>query len=150
MPFPYRFVCDLLQQLEEEIRSTNKEKTPSRIIIERWFHEHRLRLDAPTVNGCAVISTILPERRTDRVYGIQAPRLESIVGQALILGSSRVKELRRYKTPGQGVDLGDCVESILSRAVSFVTTMSPGNDFNGLFFVHKQVLISALAEPDRP
>ncbi|KAK8856464.1 DNA ligase 4 [Apiospora arundinis] len=116
MPFPYRFVCDLLQQLEEEIRSTNKEKTPSRIIIERWFHEHRLRLDAPTVNGCAVISTILPERRTDRVYGIQAPRLESIVGQALILGSSRVKELRRYKTPGQGVDLGDCVESILSRA----------------------------------
>ncbi|KAK7967433.1 ATP dependent DNA ligase domain-containing protein [Apiospora aurea] len=116
MPFPYRFVCDLLQQLEEESRSASKERTPSRTIIERWFHEHRIRLDAPTVNGCAVISTLLPERRTDRVYGIQAPRLESIVGQALILGSSRVKELRRYKTPGQGVDLGDCVESILSRA----------------------------------
>ncbi|KAK8065625.1 ATP dependent dna ligase domain protein [Apiospora hydei] len=116
MPFPYRYVCDLLQQLEEESRSTSKERTPSRTIIERWFHEHRIRLDAPTANGCAVISTLLPERRTDRVYGIQAPRLESIVGQALILGSSRVKELRRYKTPGQGVDLGDCVESILSRA----------------------------------
>ncbi|KAK8058730.1 hypothetical protein PG994_009178 [Apiospora phragmitis] len=116
MPFPYRFVCDLLQQLEDETRSTNKERTPSRTIIERWFHEHRIRLDAPTVNGCAVISTLLPERRTDRVYGIQVLRLESIIGQALILGSSRVKELRRYKTAGQSVDLGDCVESILSRA----------------------------------
>ncbi|KAK8110890.1 uncharacterized protein PG998_007347 [Apiospora kogelbergensis] len=115
MPFPYRFVCDLLQQLEEEAHPTNTEKTSSHTIIERWFDEHRVRLDAPTVNGCAVISTLLPERRTDRVYGIQAPRLESIIGQALILGSSRVKELRRYKTPGQGVDLGDCVESILSR-----------------------------------
>ncbi|KAK8136907.1 ATP dependent dna ligase domain protein [Apiospora sp. TS-2023a] len=116
MPFPYKLVCDLLQQLEDEARSTSKEKTPSRTIIERWFHEHRIRLEAPTVNGCAVISTLLPERRTDRVYGIQTTRLESIVGQALILGSSRVKELRRYKTPGQGADLGDCVESILSRA----------------------------------
>ncbi|KAK8034997.1 ATP dependent DNA ligase domain-containing protein [Apiospora rasikravindrae] len=120
MPFPYRYVCDLLQQLEEETRSTSKERTPSHTIIERWFHEHRIRLDAPTVNGCAVISTLLPERRTDRVYGIQAPRLESIIGQALILGSSRVKELRRYKTSGQGVDLGDCVESILSRAPNSV------------------------------
>ncbi|KAK7996328.1 ATP dependent dna ligase domain protein [Apiospora marii] len=116
MPFQYKFVCDLLQQLEDEAHSTSKERTPTRTIIERWFHEHRVRLDAPTVNGCAVISTLLPERRTDRVYGIQTTRLESIVGQALILGSSRVKELRRYKTPGQGVDLGDCIESILSRA----------------------------------
>ena len=143
MPFPYRFVCDLLQQLEEEARSTSKEKTPNRPIIERWFHEHRVRLDAPTVNGCAVISALLPERRTDRVYGIQVPRLESIVGQALILGSSRVKELRRYKTPGQGVDLGDCVESILSRAVSSVTTMNPSHGCDAVLFGNKQALTSA-------
>lgn len=148
MPFPYRFVCDLLQQLEEEAHPTNTEKTSSHTIIERWFDEHRVRLDAPTVNGCAVISTLLPERRTDRVYGIQAPRLESIIGQALILGSSRVKELRRYKTPGQGVDLGDCVESILSRTVSFVTTMSPGD---GVFCCGMQVLkIYSQPNPTHP
>lgn len=135
MPFPYRFVCDLLQQLEDEARLTSKEKRPNCTIIERWFHEHRIRFDAPTVNGCAVISTLLPERRTDRVYGIQTTRLESIVGQALILGTSRVKELRRYKTPGQGVDLGDCVESILSRAVSLVTAINLNLGIGGVLLV---------------
>ncbi|RYP71880.1 hypothetical protein DL769_004593 [Monosporascus sp. CRB-8-3] len=78
-----------------------------------WFKEHRSRLASVDNDASAVLSTLLPERRTDRVYCIQATRLHSIIGHALGLGYSRVLELRRHETPGSGVDLGDCVEGIL-------------------------------------
>lgn len=118
MPFPFRFICDLLQQLDDELRSAKKQKTSSRDIIEAWFRVHRERLDAPTVDASAVLSTLLPERRTDRVYGIQALKLEGIIGNALCLGSTRLKQLRRYKIAGEGLDLADCVENILTGTVS--------------------------------
>lgn len=118
MPFPFEYICDLLQQLDDEVRSAKKQKTPAKTIIKRWFCDHRIRLDAPTVDACAVLSTLLPERRTDRVYGIQARKLQSIIGSALTLGASRVKELRRWSTPGLGIDLADCVQAILTRTVS--------------------------------
>lgn len=114
MPFPYRYTCDLLQRIDDE-QSAKKRKKPDNTIVKEWFLEHRLRLDAPTVDASAILSTLLPQRRTDRVYGIQASRLESIIGSALTLGHSRVKELRSYKTPALGRDLGDCVEAILTR-----------------------------------
>lgn len=118
MPFPYAYICDLLQKLEDETLSTKKEKTPAKAIIANWFESHRSRLHSPDNDASAVLSTLLPERRTDRVYSIQATRLRSIIGRALLLGQSRVLELRRHIIPGSGVDLGDCVESILTSTVS--------------------------------
>ncbi|KAI1632046.1 hypothetical protein F4809DRAFT_629375 [Biscogniauxia mediterranea] len=115
MPFPYTYICDLLQQLEDELQKPESNRISSKTIVANWFDEHRSLLNAPGSNACAILSTILPERRTDRVYFIQAPRLQSIIGQAFLLGASRVKELRCYQTPGLGVDLGDCVESLLKR-----------------------------------
>ncbi|KAI1765971.1 hypothetical protein GGR53DRAFT_519334 [Hypoxylon sp. FL1150] len=115
MPFPYRYICNLLQQLEDESLKVERKQTPSKAIIENWFREHRSSLDAPENDASAILSTLLPERRTDRVYFIQVPRLESIVGKALLLGASRVQELRRYRTPALGIDLADCVERILER-----------------------------------
>ncbi|KAI1659026.1 hypothetical protein F4813DRAFT_395465 [Daldinia decipiens] len=115
MPFPYKYICDLLQQLENESRKNEHRQTPARSIIETWFREHRSSLDAPENDPSAILSTLLPERRTDRVYLIQAARLESIFGKALLLGASRLQELRRYRTPGLGVDLADCIEGILKR-----------------------------------
>ncbi|KAI4867245.1 hypothetical protein F4820DRAFT_213273 [Hypoxylon rubiginosum] len=113
MPFPYRYICDLLQQLEDESCKSERKQTPSKAIIEIWFREHHSRLNAPDNDASAILSTLLPERRTDRVYNIQVARLESIVGKALLLGSSRVQELRRYQTPALGIDLADCIERIL-------------------------------------
>ncbi|KAI1776346.1 hypothetical protein F4818DRAFT_378038 [Hypoxylon cercidicola] len=115
MPFPYRYICDLLQQLEGESRKEESKQTPSKTIIETWFREHRSRLDAPENDASAILSTLLPERRTDRVYYVQVQRLEGIVGRALLLGSSRMQELRRYQVPALGVDIADCIESILER-----------------------------------
>lgn len=118
MPFQFSYICDLLQSLDDESRSSARNKLPSHVIIADWFRQHRVRLDSPACDACAILSTLLPERRTDRVFFIQSTKLESIVGQALTLGASRVKELRRYRTPGLGVDLADCVESLLNVTVS--------------------------------
>ncbi|KAI2621679.1 hypothetical protein GGR54DRAFT_599347 [Hypoxylon sp. NC1633] len=115
MAFPYRYICDLLQQLDDEYRKEEKDQRPAKAIIEAWFGEHRSRLDAPNSDASAILSALLPQKRTDRVYFIQSSKLESIFCKAMLLGVSRVQELRRYKTPGQGVDLADCVENILDR-----------------------------------
>ncbi|KAI1821996.1 hypothetical protein F4861DRAFT_424884 [Xylaria intraflava] len=115
MPFPYRYICDLLQQLDDEVQKAPEKQTAPDTIINSWFGHHRSLINAPGTNVCAVLSALLPEKRTDRVYSIQAPRLQGIFGKALRLGTSRVSELRRWSKPGSGIDLGDCVEDILRR-----------------------------------
>ncbi|KAI0459960.1 hypothetical protein F5B21DRAFT_454809 [Xylaria acuta] len=115
MPFPYRYICDLLQQLDDEVRKSPDKQAPSEAIVQSWFQHHRSLINAPGNDACAILSMLLPERRTDRVYNIQAPRLQSIFGKALMLGASRVLELRRWTESGSGVDLGDCVECVLRR-----------------------------------
>ncbi|KAI1745948.1 hypothetical protein F4680DRAFT_399772 [Xylaria scruposa] len=113
MPFPYRYICDLLQQLDDEVRKPPAKQTAPEAIVQSWFQHHQPLIHAPGNDACAILSMLLPERRTDRVYNIQAPRLQSVFGKALLLGASRVLELRRWAESGSGVDLGDCVESIL-------------------------------------
>ncbi|KAI2643147.1 hypothetical protein GGS21DRAFT_494976 [Xylaria nigripes] len=115
MPFPYRYIGDLLQQLDDDVRKSPEKQVSSNAIIESWFQQHRPLLDEPDNDGCAIISTLLPDRRTDRVYNIQAPRLQNIFAKALRLGPSRVSELRRWSEPGSGMDLADCIESVLRR-----------------------------------
>ncbi|KAI0106469.1 hypothetical protein GGR51DRAFT_171296 [Nemania sp. FL0031] len=115
MPFPYRYICDLLQELDDELRKSPGRQTPPDVIVKSWFQQHRSLIDAPGNNACAILCTLLPERRTDRVYNIQAPKLQSIFGKALMLGASRVLELRRWIEPGSGIDLADCVEGVLRK-----------------------------------
>ncbi|KAI3336148.1 hypothetical protein F4824DRAFT_462370 [Ustulina deusta] len=115
MPFPYRYVCHLLQQLDDEARKSPAKQAPFDVIIKAWFQQHRCLFNAPGNDVCAVLSMLLPERRTDRVYNIQAPKLQSIFGKALMLGASRVLELRRWSESGSGVDLADCIEGALRR-----------------------------------
>ncbi|RYC57790.1 hypothetical protein CHU98_g8429 [Xylaria longipes] len=110
-----RYICDLLQQLDDEVRKSPGKQTPSEAIVQSWFQHHHSLIHVPSNDACAILSMLLPERRTDRVYNIQAPRLQSIFGKALMLGASRVLELRRWTESGSGVDLGDCVESVLRR-----------------------------------
>jgi DNA ligase-4 len=115
MPLPFSLVCDLLE--ESYILATARK--PVHPVFAAWCTQHRSRINAPDTNLAALLSTLLPEKRTDRVYGIQANGLERIIGRALMLGSSRIKELAIYKQPGLGLDLGDCVERILNVTVSY-------------------------------
>ncbi|RFU81247.1 hypothetical protein TARUN_994 [Trichoderma arundinaceum] len=110
MPLPFSLVCDLLEE-SYALATTRK---PYNQALVAWCDRYRSRINAPDNNLAALLSTLLPEKRTDRVYCIQANSLERIIGRGLMLGSSRLKELAIYKQPGLGLDLADCVERILT------------------------------------
>ena len=114
MPLPFSLVCDLLEQSNKLClaRRSNKEA------LAAWFARHRQRIDAHDTNLAALLSTLLPEKRTDRIYCIQARTLEKIIARALGLGCSRVAELASHREPGRGEDLADCVERLLTITVS--------------------------------
>jgi DNA ligase-4 len=116
MTLPYSLVCDLLEALSRE--ATAGKQHQSRGTLHQWFHHHRQQIDAlDSRAGVALLSTLLPAKRTDRVYCIQTTRLEKIFKRAQSLGVGRMRELERYKVPGSGVDLADCIFSILRATV---------------------------------
>ncbi|KJZ71772.1 hypothetical protein HIM_08857 [Hirsutella minnesotensis 3608] len=120
MPLPFTLVCDLLEECQRLHRSRKSNKQA----IVNWFNRHRGCIDAHDTDISALLSTLLPEKRTDRVFCIQATRLEKIIGRALMLGSSRVAELTRYRQPGLGIDLADCVERVLTTTPNPITDQS--------------------------
>ncbi|KAI1262520.1 hypothetical protein F5Y18DRAFT_430066 [Xylariaceae sp. FL1019] len=114
MPFLFTFICDLLQDLEREVQRPAKRRTDPETIIEAWFCKHKSSLNVAGNDDSAILSTLLPERRSDRVYYMQSPRLQSIFGRIQGLQQSRLRELRRYLEPGSGLDLAECIEDILT------------------------------------
>jgi DNA ligase-4 len=117
MPFRFAYVGDLLQRLDDNQQSRTGQTINSNI-IEKWFSEHRACFARDGFNAAPLLSTLLPEKRTDRVYLIQSTTLARLISRALGLGISRVQELGQWEKPGAGVDLGDCVERILVKTVS--------------------------------
>ncbi|KAL8947940.1 MAG: hypothetical protein Q9222_005830 [Ikaeria aurantiellina] len=117
MPLQFRAVSDFLQALEDNAASTKRAMRgwldqKNKDTIQSWIKSHRVTVDSADVDAVAVLSAIFPDKRTDRVYGLQAPSLSKILGRALRLGSERVKQLSEWKTTGHG-DLGLCVERTL-------------------------------------
>ena len=115
MPFPYLLVCQLLGECHQLCVSGKSHRTA----VKRWFSRHRARVDAHDTDLCALLSTLLPDKRSDRVYMIQSASLEGIFGRGQNLGRSRMLELKRHRKPGSGVDLAECVETILNTTVSY-------------------------------
>lgn len=111
MTFPFSAVCELLQSLENDQRR-RRNKKGDRAIVEDWFARYREELD-DGADKCALLSTLLPERRTDRVFGIKEKTLQPKIARAYGLGHSRVKDLSRWTVPGSGLDLASCAEEIL-------------------------------------
>lgn len=114
MPIPFSLVCELLDEAYALFLSRKDHKAA----VRSWFQHHRDRINAHDASLSALLSTLLPGMRSDRVYCIQATRLEKIIARGLCLGSSRVAELTRYRSSGNDVDLADCVERVLSITVS--------------------------------
>ncbi|KAL1586524.1 hypothetical protein WHR41_05266 [Cladosporium halotolerans] len=118
MPFPFAEVCTLFQRLENiEIRQPpllpDEKAQQFRATTESWFKSHRSSLNRLSVEGAtALLSAFLPEKRTDRVYGLQAPGLCRILARCLKLQAHRAKDLRAYTQPGRG-DLAACLERVL-------------------------------------
>ncbi|KAL8735030.1 MAG: hypothetical protein Q9166_001155 [cf. Caloplaca sp. 2 TL-2023] len=117
MPFLFSAVTDLLQALEDNAASTKRAikgwlDQKNKDHIESWIKSYKVTVDSPTVDAVAVLSALFPDKRTDRVYGLQAPKLSKILGRNFKLGIARLKQLDKWKTPGYG-DLGVCVERTL-------------------------------------
>ncbi|ENH64700.1 DNA ligase 4 [Fusarium oxysporum f. sp. cubense race 1] len=143
MPLPFSLVCELLEQ--SFLLSLDKKSCSN--TVTKWFTRHRNYVDAHDTNLPALLSTLLPEKRTDRVYCIQSASLERIIGRAYLLGLSRIKELAQYRQPGSGVDLADCVFRILT--VTLIAYQpSPSYDHKNLVTVEEidQLLHSLAAK----
>ncbi|KAK7510296.1 hypothetical protein IWZ03DRAFT_287659, partial [Phyllosticta citriasiana] len=115
MPLKFTAICELFQNLEDVI-SRDPPYLPAqkdkklRQTVQLWFRTHRNALDNDS-NRLAVLSSLLPERRSDRVYGIQSKLLEKIIGRCLVLGEEKYRQLGRWRERDGG-DLGQCVERV--------------------------------------
>ncbi|KAK1833300.1 hypothetical protein QBC39DRAFT_401706 [Podospora conica] len=112
MPFLFSYVCDLLQRIEDNQNARTGVKTNA-TIVQDWFRHHQAQLLRDDFDIAALLSTLLPEKRTDRVYCIRERTLQTIIGRGLILGCSRIKQLGRWSDPNSTVDIAQCVEGIL-------------------------------------
>jgi DNA ligase 4 len=115
MPFRFSYVCALLQALYEDLSKKSGQEGPHKIIRD-WFRQHRQDLDCRDADysPSALLSTLLPDQRSDRVYCIQETTLQREIGRAQHMCVNRSRELARWREEGSGVDLADCVESTFS------------------------------------
>ncbi|KAJ5649276.1 uncharacterized protein N7484_002999 [Penicillium longicatenatum] len=119
MGFKFAFLGDLLSSLEAnrtaKAASANRKDEPDYRTIAQWFNRHDRHINHPETDRLALLSSMFPERRPDRVYWLQATSLTRVIGRCLGLGSSRISELDQWRKPG-GPDLGQCVENVMRQA----------------------------------
>jgi DNA ligase 4 len=116
MPFQYSLLCRLLNELDQ-----NRERRISRLnvtnsetqIVRTWFDQHSSLIPRKGREAVAFLSCLFPHRRPDRVFGLQERRLESIIGRALCLGRTRLKDLQQWRTR-DGVDFASSVGRVMS------------------------------------
>ena len=120
MPLQFSRLCDLFSDLE----SLTKRQPPlfaaalrqeSKKRVHQWCNSLSLSITSTDIDLVALLSALLPKRRTDRVYGIQPRSLSRKLKRILGLGNGRHQLLDRWQEAGWG-DLGDCVERALKQA----------------------------------
>ncbi|KAG9524549.1 DNA ligase/mRNA capping enzyme, partial [Aureobasidium melanogenum] len=130
MSFKFAYFCDYLERCEE-ITCHDPPLPPaelrSRLYRQHatWFTSHQKAIDALDELGTtALLSSFLPRRRKDRIYGLQTASLLKLLGRCLGLSTSARQELASFQTPNNG-DLGDCLQRLLGArgppALPFVT-----------------------------
>lgn len=120
IPLPFVDFCTLLADLEsvsarQPPLNEKKRDEVYRQTISEWLQKHRVSVNSPDVNVAVVLSSLLPGRRTDRVYGIQIPALTKHLRKCLSIGKGRWDKLEKWKLPRRG-DLGECIERIQRQA----------------------------------
>lgn len=119
MAFRFGTFCNLLSSLEDivcheppYIPAERRQKLE--VETRGWFRAHaRAIAGLDQLSTVALISSLLPERRTDRVYGLQNATLSRLLSRTLGLPATKTRDLGAWKIPGNG-DLGDCVQRALS------------------------------------
>ncbi|KAJ5181285.1 Nucleic acid-binding OB-fold [Penicillium cf. griseofulvum] len=123
MGFKFTLLCDLLSNLDDnktaKACTAARNENPDIRTVAQWFSRHERTIHDVGTDRAALLSCMFPEKRTDRVYWLQAMQLSRIIGRCLGLGSSRLSELNRWQTPG-GFDLGGCVEIVMRQAETYI------------------------------
>ena len=123
MGFKFTYLCDLLAQLESarvaKVASSANRIDPDVSVVTQWFDRHQKQIHDGRTDRLALLSCLFPERRPDRVYGLQEPSLVKVIGRCLLLGASRKQQLDQWRQSG-GADLGQCVENVVQQAESDV------------------------------
>ncbi len=120
MPILFVQLCSLLSDLENLARRDPPLLPAHRQhqyqeLIKQWFTVHQVSINSSDIDLVALLSALLPERRTDRVYGIKLPRLTKLLKRCLGLGTDRLGMLDQWQKPGRG-SLCECVERALLQA----------------------------------
>ncbi|KGO63572.1 DNA ligase, ATP-dependent, N-terminal [Penicillium italicum] len=123
MGFKFTFLCDLLSNLDDgktaKASTAARNHNPDIRTVAQWFSRHERSVHHADTSRVALLSCMFPEKRTDRVYWMQATQLSRVIGRCLGLGSSRLSELNRWQSPG-GFDLGGCVEIVMRQAENYI------------------------------
>lgn len=130
MALRFSALCSLLSGLEHIVTHDPPLLPPDcrdrlRLETKDWFRSHRRAIDSLDASStAALLSCLFPERRTGRVYGLQAATLTRLLSRTLGLSASKLRDLSAYRQPGHG-DLGTCLERVLREggppALPFVT-----------------------------
>ncbi|KAJ5365938.1 hypothetical protein N7517_008824 [Penicillium concentricum] len=123
MGFKFTLLCDLLSNLDDsktaKACTAARNDNPDIKTVALWFSRHERTIQHAETDRVALLSCMFPEKRTDRVYWLQALQLSRVIGRCLGLGSSRLSELNRWQSPG-GPDLGGCVEIVMRQAENYI------------------------------
>jgi hypothetical protein len=118
MPFPFVYLCDLLDDLERpHLRQVPLLAKHSQLHTEntivRWLKTHRYKLDNSNTDGAAVISMLRPEKQTERQYQLDPGTLELVIARSLQLSKEQYVELQKWQAESLRGGLGACVSRVM-------------------------------------
>jgi hypothetical protein len=134
MTIAYTHVCDLLQACEDIRTATRREPVTVTgwkdhctarlyITLREWFQRHREAITSSGTDKPALMSTLFPDRRRDRVYDMAARSLWKVIAGGLhITGTTREAEM------AQAVDRGTLS---MSKAVECLMQQVGSNSASG-------------------
>lgn len=101
MPFPFVYVCDLLDKLEgicvREVLLLRKDRVAqTKSSILSWFTTHRWRINAQDTHSMALLMMLKPERHTDREYGLEE-YFEQILARIFKMPTPMYEKLRQWR-----------------------------------------------------
>jgi hypothetical protein len=118
MPFLFVYLCDLLDELERphlqicpplpRILENHRKKT-----ILDWFYLQGRNLNLVSTDDATVMSMLRPEKMTDRIYGLDAGRLELLIARTLSLSKEQYSNLQKWQDGPHEGDLGKCVDKVM-------------------------------------
>jgi DNA ligase 4 len=116
MSFSLTPICELLNQLtKNHARPTNLSRIQSlnEKMVVAWFQKYDKIIPRRGPEAVAFLSCLFPECRPDCVFGLQIRQLEKIIQRAQCLGTTRMTELRSWRTDN-GVDFASCVKRVIA------------------------------------